>query len=142
KIVQITGGTFFEITPVKAYPTSYRECVDQAKVEINAGFRPELAAQADLSKFSVIFVGSPNWYGTMAPPVATFLTTNDLKGKTIIPFFTHGGGGMQNCERDIKKLCSGAAVLPAVTYSGASVRRDNTQQLIAEWVASLLTVKK
>lgn len=105
-IQKATGGTLFEIKPLKAYPDDYDECVDQAKKECRDGFKPELASKVDqMDQYDVIFVGSPNWWGTMAPPVATFLTSYDFKGKTVIPFFTHGGGGVQNCERDAHQLC-------------------------------------
>lgn len=141
QIQKITGGTLFEIKPVKAYPTDYQECVDQAKKECRSGFKPELSTKVDdMQKYDVIFVGSPNWWGTMAPPVATFLTSYDLKGKTVVPFFTHGGGGVQNCERDVRKLCSGSNLPQAGVFSGGSVRRSG--DAIANWVSKVVTVKK
>ena len=120
QIQKITGGTLFEIKPVKASPADSQAC--------------------DMQKYDVIFVGSPNWWGTMAPPVATFLTSYDLKGKTVIPFFTHGGGGVQNCERDVRKLCNGSNLPKAGVFSGGSVRRSG--DAIANWVNEVVTVKK
>ena len=105
QIRKITGGTLFEIKTAKAYPAEYDACVEQAKKECRSGFCPELASKAgDLAKYDVIFLGTPNWWSTMAPPVRTFLTSENLSGKTIIPFVTHGGGGMANCERDMRKI--------------------------------------
>ena len=138
-IRQATGGTLFEIKPAKPYPTEYRRCTEVAKQEINAGFRPELATEIDLEKYDVIFVGSPNWWGTMAPPVATFLTTHDLKGKTVIPFFTHGGGGMQRCEADVRKLCGKSNVLKAATFSGGSIR--SAGEAMQKWLDEVISVK-
>lgn len=141
QIQKITGGILFEIKPVKAYPADYQACVDQAKKECRSGFKPELSAKVDdMQKYDVIFVGSPNWWGTMAPPVATFLTSYDLKGKTVIPFFTHGGGGVQNCERDVRKLCNGSNLPKVGVFSGGSVRRSG--DAIANWVNEVVTVKK
>ena len=37
KIREITGGTLFEIRPVKAYPSNYRACVEQARKECREG---------------------------------------------------------------------------------------------------------
>ncbi len=141
QIQKSTGGTLFEIKPQKAYPTDYNACVDQAKKECREGFKPELETTvADFKQYDVIFVGSPNWWGTMAPPVATFLSSYDLTGKTVIPFFSHGGGGMQNCERDARKMAEKANVLSAKTFSGSSVRRED--KVIAEWVGTLLEIKR
>ena len=70
EIQKATGGTLFEIVPVKAYSPDYNECVAEAKKEIRAGVKPELkSVTPDLSKYDVIFVGTPNWWSTMAPPV-------------------------------------------------------------------------
>lgn len=55
-------------------------------------------------------LGTPNWFNTMAPPVAAFLAAHDFTGKTILPFCTNGGGGMGHILKDVKKLASGAAV--------------------------------
>ena len=90
QIQKATGGTLFEIKPVKPYPSEYRECTVQARKEIQEGGRPELAAKVeDMGKYDVIFIGSPNWWSTIAPPVASFLASYDLSGKTVIPFVTH-----------------------------------------------------
>ncbi|MFQ8807325.1 MAG: flavodoxin [Alistipes indistinctus] len=52
-----------------------------------------------------MFVGSPCWWYTIAPPVATFLSSYDLSGKTIAPFMTHEGSRMGHSEADIKTVC-------------------------------------
>ncbi len=142
QIQKVTGGTLFRIKPVKAYPTAYRACVDQAKKDIKSNLKPELADKVkDFDKYDVIFIGSPNWLGTMAPPVATFLTTYNLKGKTIIPFFTHGGGGMQRCETDVDKLCKNAgAIMKTATFNGKSVKRSGEE--VAKWAKSCVNLKK
>jgi len=141
QIQKVSGGTLFEIKPVKAYPADYNACVDQAKKECREGFKPELAIKVDdLKKYDVIFVGSPNWWGTMAPPVATFLTSYDFKGKTVIPFLSHGGGGVQNYERDVRKLCPDVTLSKAGVFSGGSIKRSG--DAIANWVNEVVTIKK
>lgn len=141
QIQKITGGTLFEIKPVKAYPADYNACVNQAKKEINAGFKPELVENVkNLSRYDVIFVGTPNWWSTMAPPVLTFLAANDFSGKTVIPFVTHGGGGMARCERDMQKACPKAKFGRGGAFSGGSIRRSG--DTIANWVNEVVNVKK
>ena len=84
---------------------------------------PVLTGIPDISGYRIIFIGSPNWWGTMASPVYSFIKELDLSGKIVVPFFTHGGGGMQNCETDMKaacKLSKGENVLKAFTCSGGS----------------------
>ena len=100
QIQKATGGTLFEIKPVKAYPKDYKACVDLARKECPAGFKPALASEvSDMAKYEVVFVGTPNWCSTMAPPVRSFLASYDFSGKTVIPFVTHGSGGKADGTR-------------------------------------------
>ena len=139
----VTGGQLLEIKPKNAYPKDYNACLAQAQKEIRDGVRVELANEpVDFKKYDVIFIGSPNWFGTIAPPAASFLASADLAGKTVIPFFTYGSGGMQNCERDAKKLAEKAkAMLPAKAFRGASVREADREKEITEWIKSMVLPK-
>ena len=80
-----------------------------------------------MAQYDVIFLGYPNGWSTIPMPVATFLTKYDLKGKTIVPFASHGGGRLGQSVADIAKLSPNAAILEAlsVNYSGGgSLSRD------------------
>ncbi len=127
------GGTIIGIRPKAAYPKSFNATTEQAKKEINSGFKPELECGGeDLGGFDTIFVGSPNWWGTAAPPVASFLAGNGLFGKTVIPFCSHGGGGEQQVLRDIADMCRNSNVL-----EGLCVYRDggaDAKKLVSEWL--------
>lgn len=115
-----TGGALLEIKPAEPYPSAYQAVVDQAKEEIRAGFRPEIRETADVGPYDVVLVGSPNWWSTIAPPVASFLERCDLTGKTVVPFCTHGGGGMAGLARDTRALCPGSKVLDGFAAYGNS----------------------
>lgn len=107
----ITGGDIFRIETVQSYPEEYNKTTAQAKKEINEGYKPELKTRvADISQYDTIFIGSPNWWGTIAPAVSSFLADYDLKGKTVIPFITHGGGGKQNTIANLTTQCAGCNV--------------------------------
>ena len=141
QIQKVTGGTLFEIKPAKAYPSDYSACVDQAKKECRDEFKPELATKVDdFSKYDIIFVGTPNWWSTMAPPVRSFLAGYDFSGKTVIPFVTHGGGGMAHCERDMRKVCPKAAFCRGGAFSGGSIR--NAADALDKWVNEVVTIRK
>ncbi|WP_035172666.1 flavodoxin, partial [Caldanaerobius polysaccharolyticus] len=56
------GRTICEIQPAVPYPNSYRAVVEQAKKEIQAGYKPPLKSKIDyIESYDTIFVGSPNW---------------------------------------------------------------------------------
>lgn len=130
------GADLLEIKPVVPYPVSYDEVVEQAKKEIRAGFVPEIQkTDVDLSKYDTIFVGTPNWWSTIAPPVAAFLKEQDLTGKTVAVFCTHGGGGLGRVKSDVEKLCPESRVMKCFeTYGNGGGRAE---QLVDEWLGKL-----
>ena len=76
---------------------------------------------------------------TMPMPMFTFLEQYDLSGKTIVPFVTHGGGGVANCVSDLKKAVPGATVLDALVVSGGSAQ--NAHSDVSAWLKRLGLVK-
>jgi len=112
EIHQAVGGDLFEIVEAVPYPREYSAVVKQAKNEIANGFKPALKNEIpDISGYDLILLGSPNWWSTIAPPVAAFLTQADFSGRTIAPFITHGGGGLNRTVSDMRKLSPDSIVL-------------------------------
>ena len=72
----------------------------------------------DVADFDTVFIGSPNWLRTFAPPVLSFLRATDLSGKTIIPFCTHGGGGLGNMIEGYQRECGASRVIPGLAAKG------------------------
>lgn len=103
-----TGAEIARIETVTPYTGSYDEIVEQGQREVDCGYQPELKPLgADIGDYDVIAVGTPTWWYTMAPAVLSFLKSCDWKGKTVIPFQTHGGWP-GHVMRDIKNVCRGA----------------------------------
>ena len=106
------GGDLFEIKTEGTYPEEYRPMTQQAKKEIADGYRPKLTtAVENMAQYDTVFIGSPNWWSTITPQVSSFIETYDLNGKTVIPFITHGGGGVQNTIKDMTAQCKGCKVV-------------------------------
>jgi flavodoxin len=136
QIEQQPGGDLFEIKTAKPYSTDYNECVDVARKEQQAAARPPLAAEVkDMAAYSVVFVGYPNWCGTMPMALFTFLEAYDFSGKTLIPFCTHGSGRWWRSREDLKKLCPSATVLEGLAVSGTLARRSKDD--VAEWLQKI-----
>lgn len=54
---------------------------------------PELLPfDKDIQQYDAIFIGTPVWAWTYAPPLNTFFTTHSLLNKKIALFCCHGGG--------------------------------------------------
>ena len=66
------GGEIFEIKTEGSYPEEYRAMTQQAQKEIQSGFRPKLTTKVEnIDQYDIIFIGSPNWWGTITPQVST-----------------------------------------------------------------------
>lgn len=136
QIKDFVGADIFEIEPVNEYPLNYQKVVDQAKREINQDYKPQLKTTIEnIDSYDVLFIGSPNWWSTIAPPVATFLTRFDLKGKIVIPFITHEGSRLGRSVSEIKRLCPGAEVIDERPFKGSSVH--SAQKEVSEWLENI-----
>lgn len=119
-IQQAVGGDLFKIETVRDYSADYTQCTEEAKSELQAKARPELKKSLDsLEGYDMIFLGYPNWWGTMPMAVYTFLENYDMSGKTLIPFCTHEGSGMGISERELKRICPKADVVKGLAIHGA-----------------------
>lgn len=132
KIQEQAGGELFELELVHPYPRIYNACTDRAKQEIRTGHAPALKAMPDLDGTDTVFIGSPNWWSTMAPPVLTFLRYADLSGKTVVPFCTHGGGGKGRYVNDVVSQCGDSTVLDDLALYGDGGRVAASE--IAAWL--------
>ena len=131
-IQKAVGGDLFEIETVKEYSKDYMACTEEAKKELREHARPELKRYPEsIDQYDTIFVGYPNWWGTMPMCVYTFLERYDLTGKRIVPFCTNEGSGMGGSERELKKICKGATVLPGLAIHGAEAAQSESK--VATW---------
>lgn len=130
------GGDIVEIVPATPYSETYSVTLAKAKAEQVANARPAISTKiADFDKYDVVFLGYPNWWGSFPMPVATFVESYKLDGKTVAPFFTHGGGGEQRCLSNLQKLAPNAKFTQDLVLSGSSAK--NAQGEIKSWVDSL-----
>ncbi len=135
-IREAAGSDSFRIETVNPYPEDYRKATEVAKEELRANARPELTAHVEnMTSYNVLFVGYPNWWGTMPMPVWTFLEEYDLTGKTIAPFCTHEGGSLGRSVTDIKALCPRSTILDGLAIRGSDVQRAKEQ--VSEWLCRL-----
>ena len=118
-IALITDGELRELKLQKPYSFSYNTAVKEVREEIEKGYCPHLTEGAEaIENAEMIFIGSPNWLKTFAPPVLSFLRTVDLSEKTIIPFCTHGGGGFGRMIEDYKKECGNSTIKDGIALKG------------------------
>ncbi len=126
-IHQTTGGDLVRITPVNPYPEDYNECLSQAREEQDSGYKPEITVElASLESYDTIILGYPIWFGTLPPPVVTFLNSYDFSDKTIMPFCTSGSSGIGGSLAEIRQLCPDSTVTDG--FRGSDATKTNEIQ--------------
>ena len=132
-IGEMTGAELFEIRPAHPYSEDYNRCIEEARQEQKRDARPELAGYPEnLDGVDVIYLGYPNYCGTMPMPVFTLLEKYEFTGKIIYPFCTHEGSGMGHSEMDIRRICPGAEVKKGLPIHGTKVREAKRD--IRKWL--------
>ena len=122
------GADTEALTCVDPYDTNFQACIQRCMQEREAGVLPEInPVKADLSKYDVIFIGYPVWFGTYAPPVTKWLEGVDLSDKTVVPFCTFGSGGLESSVKDLMNAQPYAVVL-----DGYGVRAARLEAMPAE----------
>ena len=139
EMIQVAcNGDLLEILPETPYPADYNTVVAQAKKEIRAGYCPPLAMKPiDLAPYKAVFLGTPTWWSTMAPPVASFLKEQDLSQKIVAPFCTHGGGGAGHIQKDMAKLCPPIKEQRILSVYGNSGAQSEIEAWVQEIFAKL-----
>lgn len=137
-ISEETGAEIFSIQTVEMYPSGYRDTTDLATEEKNENARPALSTHLEnMDDYDVIYLGFPNWWGTLPMPVVSFLEEYDFTGKTIIPFASYEGSGLGSGVSMIKELCPEAEVSDGFAVKGGEVNTDKTKEAVAEFIAGL-----
>ena len=132
-IAEATGAELFKIQQKLPYAADYQTCIQQAKADLQAKARPELAALPDsLDGYDEIYLGYPNYWGDLPMAVYTFLEAFDWTGKTIHPFCTHEGSGLSGTEGKIARTCKGADVRAGLAICGSQA--DQSCEAILRWL--------
>ena len=131
KIKSATGGTLIRIQPKKAYPGKYSKLTKLAKKEYKNKKNPARATRIyNISQYDTIYVGYPIWWGNCPRMVQAFLKDYDLTGKTVIPFCTSGGSGIDGSMKAVRLAAKGANVL-----NGRDLT-DMSESAVKKWINS------
>ena len=113
-VQEFTKADIFKVEPLVPYAKDYQTC-------------------KDISKYEVIYIMTPIYWGTYAPEVETAIKDLDFTGKTIRVVTTHEGSGLANVVSDVKKICKGANVLDdAIAIVGSEAKESKSK--IERWI--------
>ena len=133
-LAQAAGADLYEIKPAQPYTSADLDWMDKksrSSVEMNDGnARPTIADKVEnMADYDTVFVGYPIWWYTAPRIVNTFLESYDFTGKTVIPFATSGGSGVEKSAGDLK------AKYPGISWKkGKLLGGRVTAETLRGWV--------
>ena len=126
-----------ELKLVTAYPSTYDSTIAAVKMQRDSKQWPALEnAKPELAKYDTVYLGYPIMFGSFAPPIYTFLDSNDLGGKVVVPFCTYGSGGRKASAAELKTLEPNANVTLAFGISNKRITAENGAEVAAKEVES------
>lgn len=132
-----TGGDIFSIQVTDPYPSDWDECLERANQERGENARPELVGNVEnLENYDVVFLGYPNWWYGVPMALLTFLDNNDLSGKQVYLFCSHGTGGLANSVEIITEAVPDAEISDNI-FDCYEEEAAGSEEAIIEWVNGL-----
>ena len=145
EIASQTGAELWELKEAEPYPVKYNDCIARAKKELQGKARPAFQGTApDLSKYDVVYLGYPNWWGEAPMVVYSLLEKMNIDGKTILPFCTHEGSGLGSTASKLAKAFPKAKIEQnglAIYGHVAQKDAEAVKKAVAEWLAKRVKTK-
>lgn len=144
KIAKMIEIEMKQVISLKDYPKQYQQTIKITEIEKKEDkYVPYKDLEVNIDEHREIFIGYPNWHGTLPRIVTSFLKDHNFEKKEIFPFCTHEGSGLGNSVNEIKSLCSDANVYIGLPIRGSKVDRGN--RAISNWLvqyqSSILKVR-
>ena len=89
-----------------------------------------------MDQYDVVFLGYPNWWYGVPMALLSFLEQNDLSGKEVYLFCSHGIGGLANSVSLITEAAPGAVISDNI-FDCYEEDASSSQENIQNWVAEL-----
>lgn len=132
-----TGGDLFSIQVADPYPSDWDECLARANEERGEDARPELTENVEnLDQYDTVFLGYPNWWYGVPMALLSFLDQNDLSGKEVYLFCSHGTGGLANSVEIITEAAPDAAISDQI-FDCYEEDAPSSLDAIKSWVSEL-----
>ena len=139
KIAKAAKADIYEITALKPYSNTdlnWHDSKSRTTIEQNdSSIRPEIASKdADVSKYDLIFIGYPIWWGDEPRILDTFVEKYNFEGKTLVPFCTSGGSGIGRSGKNLEKNAKSGKWL-----DGRRLSTGTSEKELSSWISKCLS---
>jgi len=108
----------------------------QATMKEKPKLKPLTKNPAD---YDLIFIGTPVWVWTFAPPLRSFFGQVKLQGKKIV-LFASFGGGLGKTFVNMKKELGGNDIIAEKTFREPVKKPEEGRGEVEEWIEDLRIV--
>ena len=135
-LAKIVDADICEIIPLQPYTSAdldWHNSHSRSSVEMNnSESRPDIKPiELDLKNYDAIFLGYPIWWDLAPRVVNTFIESNDLTGKTVIPFATSGGSSIEESVAALQRL------YPEINWQTGKLLNHLSENDIKTWCNKL-----
>lgn len=95
-----------------------------------------LPLDLNLNNYETIIIGTPVWAWTFAPPIRTFLSQVQLKGKNLALFCTSDGSRGKTWE-NLKTVLEGNRFIGEEEFINVLINKENNKLKAKEWAENL-----
>ncbi|MDR1630601.1 MAG: flavodoxin [Oscillospiraceae bacterium] len=136
QVADKSGADIFKLEPQKEFPKQGFKKYFWGGKSVIFGEKPPLKnTTPDLNLYDSIYIGTPVWSGSFAPPVNTFLSQNSFENKQISLFACHGGGGADKCFEKIKSRLAKDTVVKTIDFQDPlHAEKDEVLNKIDAWL--------
>lgn len=132
-----TGGDLFPIRVTEPYSSDWDACLERANQERGDNARPALQERVEnLDQYDTVFLGYPNWWYGVPMALLSFLEENDLSGKQVYLFCSHGTGGLASSVEIITEAVPEAMISDTI-FDCYEEEASSSEEAIKNWVAEL-----
>lgn len=118
------------LTPEKGYPTGKVSKFLWGGKSVMFGEKPKLEPyKFNKDDYDVIIIGTPVWASSYTPPIKTFLSDNDLSGKSVALFACQSGNDASKCFEKLKNELPDCKVAATLALTDPAKNKTNENQL-------------
>lgn len=131
-LARVGGFELWEIAAYQPYTEAdldWRNKQSRSSIEMaDTNERPTILMCTDIRSYDTIYVGFPIWWNICPRIIQSWIDNNDLTGKTLIPFATSGGDGIDNAVKFLRQT------YPQYTWQNGKLLNEYTDESLKAWV--------
>ena len=133
---ELLEAELYEIAPEDPYTEedlAYNSSTRAAEEQNDSNARPAISGSVeDMSRYDIVLVGYPIWWGQAPRIINTFLESYDFSGKTVIPFCTSSSGGIEDSEAELQALYEDSIQFGEGARFSAGAEQDEISAWLSE----------